>query len=672
VRRLLLLATALSGAALLAAPDAPGQTPPPPPTAATTGASASGVPSVALPDTVVTGTRVPTPEQRVPAAITVITRQDIEERGYQSLQEALTAVPGMNLVPTGGFGSQTSAFVRGNASRSVLVLIDGVPVNDPSEPNGAFNFGQDLLFDVERIEVFRGPASSLYGSAAIGGVINLVTRRAAPGKTFSPYGEFAAGSQTTVRGGVGATGQLGAFDYLLSGNGITSRGFNALAPRFWANIPERDGFFGGASAARLGWTPREGTRVEGLFRWRQNTFGLDNVPQDDPNYIGHDQRWYGHLRGETRLLDGAWTTALRIAGTQYDRRYVNQPDFLNPLASDDRYKGTRGVLDWGNTVRLPDLGGSFTDGAFAFGVTYMGEQAESVSGTPGFTTSVHANQHTTSGWGTVQYRAFGRLDLTAGIRQDSTTGVEGATTWRLGAVLALPEIASRIRAAGGTAFNAPSLFQRFGVIPGFFQGNPDLKPERSTAWEIGMETDIALFGRQDFATAGWTYFQSRLKDLINFNAQFDTLVNIDRADIRGAELGLTLRPARWLDGTIAWTITEAFDAKTGLRLPRRPETVITFAASIRPIPRLVIAPTVLFTGRSPEGPFAAYDNAGVPYAYQTTNKAGTVFNLTASYQVTDPITVFLEARNLTNQPFEPANGFVVPGRSVLVGTRFSL
>jgi vitamin B12 transporter len=119
-----------------------------------------------VPDTIVTGTRIPTPEARVPASITVVTRREIEERGYQSLAEALIAVPGLRLAPTGGLGSQTSAFLRGTSSRSVLVLLDGVPINDPAEPNAAFNFNQDLLFDVERIEVLRGPASVLYGSGA--------------------------------------------------------------------------------------------------------------------------------------------------------------------------------------------------------------------------------------------------------------------------------------------------------------------------------------------------------------------------------------------------------------------------------------------------------------------------------------------------------------------------
>ena len=239
-----------------------------------------------------------------------------------------------------------------------------------------------------------------------------------------------------------------------------------------------------------------------------------------------------------------------------------------------------------------------------------------------------ANQHTTAGYATLQYRLLERLDMTAGLRHDSTTGFTDETTWRLGATLALPEIASRLRASGGTAFAAPSLFQRFGVIGNFFRGNPDLRPERSIGWEVGAETDFPAFGRAAFATTSVTYFQSRIRDLINFDAGFRTLTNIDRARIQGVELGLTLRPAAWFETTAAWTITGAFDDATGRRLPRRPEHVVSVTARIAPVPRVVIAPTLLFTGRSPEGAFASYSNEGVAFPYPRSNPAGTVVNVT--------------------------------------------
>ncbi|MBL6456089.1 TonB-dependent receptor [Belnapia sp. T6] len=625
----------------------------------------------AIPDTIVTGTRVPTPAERVPAATTVITRQDIEERGYQSLSEALVSVPGLRIVPTGGLGSQTSVFLRGNSSRAVLVLLDGVPLNDPAEANGAFNFGNELLFDVERIEVLRGPTSALYGSQAIGGVINLVTRRAPPDRAVQPYGELAGGTQRTLRGGLGATGTVGQFDYLLSGQSLSTEGSNATAPRFQRSLGERDGFRGGFGTARLGWTPEAGTRVEGLLRWRQTNFGLDSIPRDDPNYSGEDRRYYGQLRGETRLFDGLWTTGLRIAATEDRRLYSNLPDQLSAASTRDYYRGRRTTLDWGNTVRLPSAG-FLDEGVFAFGITHIGEESTTRSGGAGFQTLVDASQHSTGGYATLQYRAFQRLDLTAGLRHDATTGFTDATTWRLGAVLAVPELASRVRVSAGTGYAAPSLYQRFGVITGFFRGNPDLRPERSVGWEIGSETDIPGFGRPNLLTPSFTYFQSRVRDLINYNGGFNTLVNVDRARIHGAELGLTLRPATWFETTAAWTITEAFDATTDQRLARRPEHVVSITARVAPLPKVVIAPTVLFTGRSPEAAFASYQNNGSSYAYARSNPAGTVVNLTATWQAFEQAAVFLEARNLGNSRWEPANGFVTPGRSVLVGTRFAL
>ena len=624
----------------------------------------------AVPDTIVTGTRVPTPQERVPASITVLTRREIEERGYQTLTEALTAVPGLRVAQLGGPGQQASAFLRGTNSRHVLVLLDGVPLNEPSEPNAAFNFGNELLFDVERIEVLRGPASALYGSAALGGVVNLVTRRASPDRGFAPYGEAAGGTQRTLRAGAGASGTVGAFDYLLSAQSFSTRGFNAIAQRL-PNTGERDGLRGVFTTARLGWAPVEGTRVEGLLRWRQNTFGLDDVPSDDPNYSAEDRRWYGQLRGETRLFGGAWTTGLRLSATEDRRRYVNLPDSLNASTADDLYRGTRTTFDWGNTVRLPAFG-PLADGALGFGVTHAFEEARSASGSPVFRTTVDATQHTTAGYATVQYRLLDRLDLTAGLRHDATTGFTDETTWRLGAVLAVPEISSRLRASGGTGFAAPSLFQRFGIIGSFFRGNPDLRPERSIGWEAWVETDVTAFGRPAFATTSATYFQSRIRDLINFNPGFDTLVNVDRARIQGVELGLTLRPSAWLEATTAWTITGAFDDTTGRRLPRRPEHVVSVTARVQPTAKVVIAPTVLFTGRSPEAAFASYSDGGVAFAYPRSNPPGTVVNLTATWQAFDRAALFLEARNLGNSRFEPANGFATPGRSVLFGTRFAL
>lgn len=623
----------------------------------------------AIPETIVTATRIPTPAERVPAAVTVIDRQTIEERGYQTLAEALQSVPGLRLVQTGGLGQQASAFIRGSASRHVLVLLDGVPINDPSEPNGAFNFGNELLGDIERIEVVRGPGSSLYGSGAIGGVVNMISRRAPANTPFQLFGEGAAGTQRTVRGVLGAAGTTDRYDYMVAGQSFSSRGFDATAPRFSSNTGEREGFTGQAATARFGFRPDAGSRVEAMLRWRENQAGLDNVPRDDPNNEQTDRRLYGQVRGETTLF-GIWTTGLRAAVTEDRRRNLNYPDAGSSTRTDDLFRGQRETYDWGNRVRLGDLGAA-QDVGLAFGITHERETSDSRSGNLPFQTVTNASARSTAFHAGLQARFFGRLDVSAGIRQDEAGDYDGFTSWRLGAVLAVPEVQSRLRVSAGTAFKAPSLFQRFGTIGNTFRGNPNLDPERSFAWEAGIETDLPGFGRQDFATIGATYFDTRFRDLINFNAAFSTLENVERARARGAELSLTVRPATWLDVGAAWTITETRDELTDRPLARRPRNVVAANARIAPTDRIVIAPELLFTGPSPEGAFASYRDNGSSVSTIAYNKAGTVLNLAASYRATEQVSLFAEGRNLTGSRYEPANGFVVPGRSLLVGTRFT-
>ncbi len=619
-----------------------------------------------IPETIVTATRIPTPQDRVPASVTVITREDIEERGYRTLADALVSVPGVRLVQTGGIGQQASAFVRGAASRQVLVLLDGVPLNDPSEPNGAFNFGNELLGDIERIEVVRGPASSLYGSGAVGGVINMITRRAPANTPFQGFGQGALGTNRTATGYIGGAGTTERWNWLAMGEGLSTRGADATAPRFNANTGERDGFSGAAATARLGFRPDADSLVQGLVRWRENQTSLDNVPRDDPNNEITDRMLYGQFQAET-VIGGIWTTGLRASYVGTNRRNLNLPDPLQPVSADDQFRGDRQTYEWGNIVQFGEVG-ALRDVALTFGVVHALESTDSRSGAQPFQTTTDASARQNTFNVGFQARLFERLDVQAGIAQEEAEDYDGFTAWRLGGTLALPEINSRLIASAGTAFKAPSLYQRFGRIGTTFRGNPDLRPEDSFSWEVGMESDIPAFGNSAFATAGATWFRTEFNNLINFNAAFSTLENIDTASAQGAELYLTLRPAAWLELYGAWTITEAQD-DNGNPLPRRPRNVATANARIA-WDRFVVVPEVLFTGASPEGAFASYRNTGASVPVPDYNKSGMIWNLTATFRATERISVFAQGSNLTNSRYEPANGFVLPGRTALAGVRF--
>lgn len=622
-----------------------------------------------LPETIVTGTRVPTPAERVPAATTIITRQQIEERGYQTLVEALRSVPGFTIVQSGGIGQQASGFLRGANSNQVAVLLDGVPINDPSTANGGFNFGNELLGDLERIEVLRGPASALYGSSAIGGVINLVTRQAPADRQAQVFGEAAGGSQDTLRGVAGVTGTIGAWDYMTAIQGLSTRGSNVVAPRFSQNrTSERDGFRSGAATARLGVTPTHGVRLEGLLRWRENDLKFDNVPNDDPNYDGNDRRWYGQLRGQAVMFDGVWTSALRLAQIDDRRRYTNLPDTFSRASTDDLFRGTRQVIDFNNIIRLPDLG-PITASSLVLGLTQQNDSIDQQSGSASFRTLTDASATTNAAYTAWQFRVAQRLDVAAGLRQDRNSDFDEATTWRLGGVLAVPEVSSRIKASAGSGFLAPSLFQRFSTIGTAFRGNPNLRPEYSESWEAGFETDFNVFGRADGLTLGALYYDSRIRDLIDFNTSFTSLVNVGSARIKGAELTATARVSERLELVGAWTITDARNAATDERLARRPENQWSLIARWQPAPKWIVAPELTILGRYREG--FTYTDTGRFNAVAADSDTGLLFNMNVSYAVRPEVTVFATAQNLGNTRYEPANGFVVAGRGVLVGTRFS-
>ena len=246
-------------------------------------------PDQSLPQVVVTATRIPTPDIDIPAGVTVIDRQTIETRDYNTLVDALQAVPGMRVSPSGGPGGNASVFIRGTNSDHVLVLRDGMPINDAADSSGAFNFGVDTLADVERIEIIRGPMAALYGSGAIGGVINLITRRGTePGVHWE--GDLSGGYPAQIRGSVVASGVDGPVDYALIFESQSQRGYDTTPQResVYTGVPQ--GFRDRIATLNLGYTVVPGTRLSLLLRARESIFGFNELGDptfDDANATGY-------------------------------------------------------------------------------------------------------------------------------------------------------------------------------------------------------------------------------------------------------------------------------------------------------------------------------------------------------------------------------------------------
>jgi len=628
-----------------------------------------------LPERVVTATRIPTLIGQIPAGVSVIDRATIEARGYTTLADALSAVPGLHIVPSGGSGGVASVFVRGTNSGHVLVLRDGIPVNDPSDPGGQFNFGVDTLDDVQRIEVVRGPMSSLYGSGAIGGVINIITRRG-EGKPHATA-ELAFGLPRAVRGAIGLAGAVGRFDYNLNVAHRDDAGFDTTPQRESVHTGARNPYRATTASIELGVTPVEGTRVSLYLRARSARFGLDDVGYpafDSTQYVGTDTNAYGRLAVASTLFDGRLDTRLALGHLRSDRGYSQALEAADPnqASGDTRYHGRRTTLQWDNTLHLPDYGAT-TDSALLFGYEHSADSSRSAlnstSGGFAYQSDVHASAQSDAGHVGLQTTLARRLTVTADAREEQGTYGGGAFTWRTGAVLAVPEAWSRLKFSYGTAFRAPSLFDLFGVDSAGYVGNRNLRPERSTGWEAGWAVDLPGLGRRDLATLDVTYFDNRIRDLITtvFNSSYTaaTSANVNRARSHGVEASLTLRPASWIEMVMSYTYTDARDASTGARLLRRPRNAASMNARITPMQGLTIAPELVYTGA-----FQDYlvDNAGFPAGIGRA-KSGLIANLTVTKQVRQGLTLFLDGRNLGGSRFEPASGYQTPGPQVLAGVR---
>lgn len=629
---------------------------------------------------VVTATRVPTPEADIPAGVSVVDDSTIEIRDYNTLTDALSAIPGIRVAQSGGPGGNASIFVRGTNSDHVLVLLDGMPINDAADSSGAFNFGTDTLADIERIEIIRGPMAALYGSGAIGGVINLITRRGSePGLHVET--DLAGGYPAQVRGSAVLSGIEGPVDYALTVASQSQQGYDTTPQRESIYTGTPQGYRDRLVTLNLGYTVVPGTRLSLLLRGRESIFGFNELGDptfDMSNATGWDSSMLGRIGVSSKLFGGVYQTGLFLGRLQDDRRYFEPLNLADPNLAmvDDRYHSYRTDLQWNNTVHLDDLlhvaALSATDATF--GYEYTGDNIklrtnDSFAGFP-FAQNASAAQTDDAAYAGLQSTLWQRLTMIGQVRQD-WIGPNTPTTWRLGAVVHAPEIDTRFKAAYGTAFRAPSLFDRFGVDSSGYVGNPNLLPESAQGWEAGFTTTLPALHHADFVSFGATYFNEQVNNLIVAvdTATENTAENIGSAHMQGVETELTLHPARWLLLYATWTYTYARDADDNSPLLRRPAQAASLNATIMPIPRLTIAPELLYTGAFQD---FFVNNSGFSTSNVVTSPHGLIANLTVTYDVASNVQVYANATNIFYSKFEPVNGYQTPGPTAIAGVRLKL
>ncbi|WP_199200523.1 TonB-dependent receptor plug domain-containing protein [Alkalicaulis satelles] len=572
----------------------------------------------------VTSVRLPVLARESGTALTVIGRTELDQTAF--LVETLAAAPGVTINQTGAFGGASTVRIRGASGGQTLVLIDGVPVNDATSPGGAYNFAALDPDAVERIEVLRGAQSVLWGSDAIGGVVAIETRRAAPGTGVSGFVE--AGSFDTLRGGAAfeASGEPGALRLGVTSTatgGISKadeRDGNTERDRFDAVTLHASGRLELGEAGQLDLAARQ-TRA----RTEYDSFGAVTGVEDGDEFDKTRDR-SASLRWSNSFAGDSLTTSALIGYADIER-----DAFANGAFSfDARGERVTGRLDGAWTLQAGhrlaaglDLERSKADGESSRqeGLFVLGE-----------------------------LRPAEGVVLTGGVRRDESDRYGGATTGRVSASVQAAGTL-RLRANAGTGFKAPSIFQTTFFCCGAAGPNTDLKAERSAGYDIGA--DLALAGGAVMLEATW--FAQDITDLIDFSFAAGGYENIARADTSGVELGARVRLAQGWSASASYTWLEAEDGD-GNRLARLPRHTADAALSY----------TQELWGATLSGRY----NSSETDSFGTAG-AWTRLDFNAHYQLTPRLQLYGRVENLLDRHYQQVFGFGTPGRSAWVGVRLS-
>jgi vitamin B12 transporter len=595
---------------------------------------------------VVSATRIETPEEESPATIDVVRAPEIEIKQIRRVADALREVPGLSVVQSGPPGSLTSVFTRGLRSEHTQVLLDGVPINQGLQ--GAFNFGDLTTDNIDRIEVVRGPQSTLYGPRALAGVIQVFTTRG----SGPPTGEFSleGGSNSTVRGMLTTSGSDKQFDYSVGLSGVTTdneRPNNQY--RLWSGI------------ANLGWSPDEKLRISTLVTYSLADLGLPNTisnPHPFDNFL--TERWLVAPHLDYKPVE--WWQH-RLIFSYDEERQVNDPNFDGAVPGTSfvgptRALFTRATVDYQNDLK-PASWLTLTSGFFysqvdagqerpfvLFGDKFISDETEQ--------TSVFVQASVTP---------FKGFDLVAGGRYDHFNEFGDIWTYRFAGSYLIAKTNTHFHASVATGFSPPSpqdkIF-RFNPNPG--QPLAPLQPEENLGWDAGIEQ---WFWAGKVAI-GLTYFHNDLSNLIGFNGMFETL-NLGAAETQGLEFEIRATPIADLTLLATYTYLDAHNTSAadisqlpGARLPRRPRNEAYLSASYLWWKRLRTTIEAKFVNAREELNFGGANSDIEDYAF---------VNLAAEYEINKCVSVFARINNLGDEQYSEVFGFPAVGRTAYAGVK---
>ena len=606
---------------------------------------------------ILSSSKVSVPEKEVGGSVTIITRDEIERSNAATLVDLLRIVPGVAVSQSGPYGALTQVRIRGAEANHILVLIDGVEANDLAT-GSEFNFANLLPDSIERIEVMRGSQSSVWGSDALAGVINITTRTGSDTASLTSLAEV--GSHDFIRSSASASGGMSKLKYYLQGSFVDTSGANISEQG-----SEEDGYDQTSIVfnTQYEFNPALSFGLNARYIDSSNEFddGTFGAPVDADNNSDVEQL-FGTSFIRFSLLDNRWNQ--KLAMSLVDTRNDNEDAF-----GKRRTEGEKLKFDYLSEATFNTKVFSGEEHKFLFSIEQEKERFKqrgqaSLFGNP------NQNQDIKNYGFTAEYRlgVWDKLFLSASLRKDDNDEFKDRDTVRFSGAYNFPASGTKVRAAYGTGVKNPSFTELFGFFSGSFIGNPNLKPEKSESWEFGLDQSFSA----DTAHVGVTFFWEDLKDEITtVFFPVNTAVNLDgRSERNGVELYFDAQLSNQFDMRGAYTYTDSTvpDANgVQVREIRRPKTVASLLFNY-----------VMLSGKGNLNSSLNYVDEQIDSDFSTF-PAGEVklddyflVNISGSYRVTENFNLYARINNLLDDSYQDVYGFETLGQTIYAGIKVNL
>ncbi len=590
--------------------------------------------TITMEETVVTASRIEEPLKYSPDSVTVVTGEEIKKKGKQTVIDVLKDIPGLSIAQYGTPGGSSLIYLRGTNNAHTLIMIDGVRVGDPMSTDGKMSITDLSTDNIERIEIVRGAQSVLYGSDAIGGVINIITKKG-KGKP-KLYLSSEGGSFETFREKGGVSGSNDKINYAASVSRLDVKCVSR-AEEDLGNT-ERDYYHDTNISARVDGRIGETVGMGFSVRHSESSMDYDDTGTDADKVQDTDITTVSTNFDQD--ISDWWQHTIKFGITETKREYTKNNGVFNGT-----YKGTIKLASWQHNFFIGEID------TITAGFDYQGESGD-IQDPWGDVREKEVD--TKSFFIQNKLTPFKGLSFTLGARHDDHQTFGGKDTYKGALAYFYKNTGTKVRGSYGTGFHAPSLYQLYSSY-----GDVNLKPEESKGYDMGIDQE--LFDKKVLLSV--TYFHTEIDDLIDFNMSTYKYYNVGKVETEGWETALSLKPLEWLTFDAHYTYTAAKnetegDADKGKFMIYRPKHAGGASLNIKPLEKLNVNLNAQYTGKR-------YDNA----ANSVKMPAYTLFNLATSYDVTDWLQFFGRVENLTDQQYQSVYQYGEPGIGFYAGTK---